>query len=235
MYFGSFTGNWAQSTNIDEELRGLGFVDPPALHKAWDTNFAIGGPIVRDRLWFFGNTRLVGSHQDTQNQWGNKNAGDPNLWTWAKDENVRVRTADRKRINSMRLTWQATNRNKFGFYIDYTDNCTGSSYVKGGDDCREPGDKWTASGPSFVPSLPTTSPESGAIWDDRAEDPASLLVIASLQSRAARKQVLVLLYEVGRCPPAWRADGLHSDHGAMEEPTPHGAPRRTARRPPLDS
>jgi hypothetical protein len=168
-YFGSVAGNWAQSSNIDDELRSLGFVDPPVLHKAWDTNIAIGGPIVRDRLWFFGNTRLVGSHQDTQNQWANKNAGDPNLWTWAKDEDVRVRLADGKRINSMRLTWQATQRNKFGFYIDYTNNCSGSSYVKGGDDCREPGDTWTASGPTFVPSLPTTSPESGALWDDRAK------------------------------------------------------------------
>jgi hypothetical protein len=168
-YFGSFAGKWGQSSNVDEELRRLGFADQPALHKAWDTNFALGGPILRDRLWFFGNTRLVGSHTDTQSQWGNRNAGDPNLWTYARDEGVRVRVANGKRVNSIRFTWQATRRNKLGFYMDYTNNCTGSSFLKGGDDCREPGDDWTASGPGIGPGIATVSPESGTIWDDRAK------------------------------------------------------------------
>jgi len=168
-YFGSFAGKWGQSSNVDEDLRRLGFADQPALHKAWDTNFALGGPILRDRLWFFGNTRLVGSHTDTQSQWGNRNAGDPNLWTYARDEGVRVRVANGKRVNSIRFTWQATRRNKLGFYMDYTNNCTGSSFIKGGDDCREPGDDWTASGPGIGPGIATVSPESGTIWDDRAK------------------------------------------------------------------
>jgi hypothetical protein len=168
-YFGSFAGDWAQASNIDERLIALGFADQPALVKTWDTNFALGGPIVRDRLWFYGNSRAVGTFQETQNQWANKNAGDPNLWTWAKDENVRVRNTNGKLVNSVRFTWQASQRNKLGFYIDYTKNCTGSSYVAGGDDCREPGDDWTGSGPGIGPGVTTTSPESGTIWDDRSK------------------------------------------------------------------
>jgi len=169
MYFGSFAGDWAQSSNIDEELTALGFADQPALVKTWDTNFALGGPIVRDRLWFYGNARTVGTHQDTQNQYANRNAGNANEWLYARDESVRVRNANAKLVNSMRFTWQATPRNKLGFYIDYTNNCTGSSFAKGGDDCREPGDDWTASGPSIAPGVTTTSPESGTIWDDRSK------------------------------------------------------------------
>ena len=169
MYFGSFAGEWAQSSNIDDELRALNFSDQPALIKTWDTNFAIGGPILRDRVWFFSNIRTVGTHQDTQNQFANLNAGDPTKWTYERDPNVRVRNVNAKLLGSTRLTWQATQRNKFGFYIDYTKNCTGSAYTTGGSQCRQPGEDWTGSGPGIGPGVATTSPESGTIWDDRSK------------------------------------------------------------------
>src|SRR5690242_16219690 len=54
-FFGSFTGQWGQSSNIDDDLRALGFADAPALVKNWDANFSLGGPVKRDRLWFFFN------------------------------------------------------------------------------------------------------------------------------------------------------------------------------------
>lgn len=185
MYFGSFAGQWAQSSNIDDRLRSFGFADQPALIKNWDTNFALGGPIVRDRIWFFSNVRTVGTHQETQNQFANKNAGDPALWTYERDPNVRVRNANAKLIGATRLTWQATERNKFGFYIDYTKNCTGSAYRRGGNQCRQPGDDWTASGPGIGPGVATTSPESGTIWDDRSK------ILQSSWSSPASNRVLV--------------------------------------------
>jgi hypothetical protein len=129
----------------------------------------MGGPILRDRVWFFGNVRTVGTHQDVPNLWGNTNAGDPDVWTYERDESVKVRNANAKLTTSMRLTWQATRRNKAGFYIDYTKNCTGSAYQRGGSQCRQPGDGWTAAGPGIGPGVATTSPESGSIWDDRAK------------------------------------------------------------------
>ena len=168
-YFGSFAGDWAQSSNLDDELRSIGFADLPALIKNWDTNFALGGPVLRDRVWFFSNVRLVGTHQDVPNLYANRNAGDPAAWTYEPDTSVKVRSANAKRIGSTRLTWQATDKHKLGFYIDYTKNCTGSAYLEGGQQCREPGDGWTASGPGIGPGVPTTSPESGTIWDDRAK------------------------------------------------------------------
>jgi hypothetical protein len=169
MYFASYAGDWAQSSNIDDELRSYNFSDQPALHKTWDTNFALGGPILRDRVWFFGNVRTVGTHQDTQNQYGNLNAGDPTKWTYAVNPDLRVRNANKKLLGATRLTWQATPRNKFGFYVDYTKNCTGSAYIRGGKQCRQPGDGWTASGPGIGPGVATTSPESGTVWDDRSK------------------------------------------------------------------
>ena len=90
-YFGSWAGKFGQASNIDDELRALGFADAPALLKNWDSNFSLGGPIKRDRLWFFVNTRTTGNYAETQNQYANKNVGNASAWTWAKDDGVRVR------------------------------------------------------------------------------------------------------------------------------------------------
>ena len=165
-YFANFAGEWSQGSNIDDSLAAIGFTDTPALIKSWDTNFALGGPIVRDRLWFYGNVRSDGTYQDVPRLFANANAGNPALWAYEPDPSVKVRNAQSNFITGVRTTWQATPRNKLGFYIDYTQKCTGSSYTGGGQ-CREPGDGWTAAGPSIGPGTGTNSPESGTIWDDR--------------------------------------------------------------------
>src|SRR5436190_1655044 len=72
-------------------------------------------------------------------------------------------------LTAVRLTWQATQKNKFGFYIDYTKNCSGGAYKEGGSQCRAPGDGWVASGPGVTPGTATVSPESGTIWDAPAK------------------------------------------------------------------
>jgi hypothetical protein len=168
-FFTSLAGEWAQGSNIDDELRNFGFNDQPALIKNWDTSASIAGPVLRDRVWFFSNVRTAGTYQDVPNQYANKNAGDPSAWLYVRDESIKVRNANSKKIGATRLTWQATPRNKLGFYIDYTKNCTGSSVSADGGGCRQPGDGWTAAGPGIGPGVPTTSPESGTILDARSK------------------------------------------------------------------
>ena len=41
-----------QSDNFSEELRATGLGTPNALKRSYDYNPGIGGPILRDRLWF---------------------------------------------------------------------------------------------------------------------------------------------------------------------------------------
>jgi hypothetical protein len=167
--FTSYAGKWGQSSNIDDTLRALGFGEQPALIKSYDANMAVGGPILRDRVWFYANTRAIGTYQEQQNLFVNRNAGDPNAWTWAKSESPSVRNSTSKTLNAVRLTWQATQKNKVGFFIDYTNNCSGGAYKEGGDQCRGPGDGWVASGPGVTPGTATVSPESGSIWDAPAK------------------------------------------------------------------
>lgn len=167
--FTSYAGEWGQSSNIDDHLRSLGFNELPALIKSYDANLAVGGPILRDRIWFYGNTRAIGTYQEQQNLYVNANAGNPNAWTWVKADSPSVRNSTSKTLNAVRLTWQATQRNKLGFYIDYTKNCSAGAYTEGGNQCRGPGKDWIATGPGVTPGTATVSPESGSIWDAPAK------------------------------------------------------------------
>ena len=66
-----------RATTSTTSCRGVRSPTCPKLHKNWDSSFALGGPILRDRLWFYGSVRSFGSMPDVPGQYGNKNAGDP--------------------------------------------------------------------------------------------------------------------------------------------------------------
>jgi hypothetical protein len=161
-YFGSYAGDWAQGNNLDDELRDFGITEVPAIIKNWDTSFALGGPILRDRLWFYGSLRTFGAHTDLAGLYGNAVAGDPTRWDYVRDDNLKSRSAEDKKIGAIRLTGQLSERNKVSFYHDYQKVCQGGSFVQDGDQCRGRGDDWVAVG-----AFGTWSPESAHVWDDR--------------------------------------------------------------------
>src|SRR5262245_5457304 len=165
-YFLSYAGEWAQSSNLDDELRSYGINEVPGLIKNYDTNFALGGPIVRDKLWFFGNARTFGSTSLVPGLYANANAGNANAFTYVADPSVQSRNANSKMIGEIRLTNQLTPRNKVGFYFDYQKNCSGGAFAKGADQCRDRGDDWIALG--AIGGFGSNSAEAGnQVWDDR--------------------------------------------------------------------
>jgi hypothetical protein len=50
-FFGSTKG--LQSSNLTDELRAAGITDVNKLDFNWDSNIAVGGPIRRNKVWFF--------------------------------------------------------------------------------------------------------------------------------------------------------------------------------------
>ena len=179
--FTSYAGDWAQGNNLDAELRAFGITEVPAIIKNWDSSASLGGPIKRDKLWFYGNLRTFGSHTAVAGMYGNKNAGNPNSWSYVEDRGLEVRNANDKKIGELRLTGQLTPRNKLTFFFDYQKNCTGSSYSQDGKQCRQRGDDWVALNGGFN----SGSPESGNVWDDREK-----VVQASWSSPLTNKLLL---------------------------------------------
>ncbi len=55
--FGHFGNESMQSTNLDDNLRSLGVRAGSRIQRAWDVDSGFGGPLRKDRLWFYGSTR----------------------------------------------------------------------------------------------------------------------------------------------------------------------------------
>lgn len=163
--FYSGTSHRLQSDNIDDELRAVGIIEPPAIRGNWDGSGSLGGPVLRDRLWFYGNGRTYGNSQVVEGAAPNLNVGKATEWLYAPEEGVEVRRVDSRLDLSLRLTVQATQRNRFSFSHQYQDRCFGSSLTIDGDDCRLRTGEWIGMGSA------TTTAEAGPGYSD---DPTTL-------------------------------------------------------------
>src|SRR3954468_14524988 len=162
--FYSFSGNWATSNNVDDRMRGFGITQPPALRTNWDGSGSIGGPLKRDRLWFFANVRAWANASVVDGIFANRYAGDPSHWDYAANPSIEARVVESRKIAAGRLTAQLTPRNKVTFSHDYQRRCGGSSLKEGGDGCRQAGSDWIGSGRTF--GADTVSPESFPRYPD---------------------------------------------------------------------
>jgi hypothetical protein len=68
--------------------------------------------------------------------WFNKNAGNPDAWTYEPDLSRRAIDDGTWKNTSLRLTWQATARNKFNVFWDEQRKCDGC--ISGGNSTLSP-------------------------------------------------------------------------------------------------
>ena len=127
--FYSGSGKNLQADNT-EGIAGI--AAPTPLTKIYDLNGAVGGPILRDKLWYFATARTQGSTRVNANMFYNLNAGDPTKWLYQGGPGIsEPGFSDRTWDNiSGRITWQVTPRNKFGAYWDeqwVCRNCEGAT------------------------------------------------------------------------------------------------------------
>ena len=143
---GTFYANWANSAlqgdNFTDELRAAGLSAPGSLQKMWDLNGSFGGPIAKDRVWYYLTSRYQGNRKYTTNMFYNRNAGDPTKWTYEADEKRAINDGTWKNT-SLRLTLQANSQNTFNLYWD--EQTIRIDHLGGG--------------------TPTTSPEAAATSD----------------------------------------------------------------------
>lgn len=112
-----------QGDNITQEIRDAGLTGRNELKKLWEVNPALGGPIRRDRLWFYGTFRHQGNRQLVAGMFENRNAGDPTKWIYDPDPSRQAVDDGTWKNGSLRLTWQATPRNKFNVWWDEQSVC----------------------------------------------------------------------------------------------------------------
>jgi len=117
-FFFSFSDSALQGSNLTDELRAQG--TRPAtedLITMRDLTGSIGGPINRDKLWFFVSARTKRTEKKVPIMLYNKNAG-TDAWLYEADPARQAYNDSTTHAGNVRLTWQASQRHKFNFYYD---------------------------------------------------------------------------------------------------------------------
>ncbi len=116
--FGTQTSAAFQNSNYTPELQAQGLKAPNGLKHLHDYNVSGGGPIVRDRLWFYSSGRFQQSESYISGLWENANAGDATKWLYSADSDQQTASLLRSNTANTRVTWQQSPRNKFTVYYD---------------------------------------------------------------------------------------------------------------------
>jgi hypothetical protein len=129
-FFASGTGAKLHSDNVTQAFRDQGVTAATPLIKVYDVSGTLGGPIRKDRAWYFVNAHVGGSTKESANIYYNLNAAKPTKWLYAPDLSRRE-YSDRTFENaSGRVTWQMTPRNKVSGFWDaqaLCRTCTGAT------------------------------------------------------------------------------------------------------------
>jgi hypothetical protein len=150
--FLSTAGDWSKGNNLNDELRAVGIDEAPGIIQAHDASIAYGGPILRDRLWFFGQYRNLDTQTAVEGVTANANVGLANRWDWLPSAVDSRRVQDRQ-MAIVRMAGQAS-KSRIQVNYEYQKRCEGTNLFVGGNACHTRGDDWVGLGST------TQSPES---------------------------------------------------------------------------
>jgi hypothetical protein len=119
MFVGGTSGDW-QANNVTDELRARGLRTGSRVSAIADVNVGVGGPILRDKLWFFASWRRIATDSIIPGSFfastGEVGTGIENQWVMN---------------NLVRLTWQASQKNKLSIYYDRYPKFKGHEAIAG--------------------------------------------------------------------------------------------------------
>ena len=123
-FFSSIATHGMQAGNLTDDLRRQGLRTPDAVRKLWDMNPGFGGPIRQNKVWFYVSALYSGSQLDVADMFFNKNANNPNAWTYEPDLNRPAFKDTHYYGGDARVTWQVSPRNKLGLLAADQAGCT---------------------------------------------------------------------------------------------------------------
>jgi len=149
--FLSNAGDWSSGNNLTPEIRALNpaLQQPPGVITAYDWSASYGGPIKRDRLWFFGSYRDLSTQVAMEGIQTNANAGDPTRWDWAPG-GIPARLVQDRTMWIGRLTGQFGSH-RIRFNSEYQARCEGTPLKVETEGCHNRGRDWVGLGNNLPP------------------------------------------------------------------------------------
>src|SRR5690242_2943666 len=138
---GSFSARYAgegwQSNNLDDELRSKGLLSGNRINRVWDLNPALGGPLVKDRVWIYGSYRQWGTYNTVAGSFKDKDFTE--LFYQPSTEQNLFPVWHQSAVS--RITTQVNQKNKVNVYTDwqytYFGNCFVPTYLTAISACPE--------------------------------------------------------------------------------------------------
>ena len=115
------TGPRFQGNNIGDDVRQYGITQVAGIKHVYETAIGLGGPVVKDKLWFYAANMWQGSGEYSPGVFFN--ATQQTSWFYTPDETQRKYTTYDIRDHSGRLTWQATAKQKVAFLTSWQYSC----------------------------------------------------------------------------------------------------------------
>src|SRR6187455_1312989 len=107
-------------TGTDVQQRGLSV--PGKIKGSGDLNPGVGGPIKRDKLWFFISGRKLYADNFVAGMFFNANANNLNRYDYVRSTDQAVLHQEQS-IFQVNFTWQANQKNKFAITYDQENFC----------------------------------------------------------------------------------------------------------------
>ena len=149
--FYNTAGEWSSGDNLTTEIQGLNpnLRTNPGVLKTYDWSLSFGGPIKRDRLWFFVNYRDLSGQTAMSGIQANANAGDPARWDW-------VGSPIDARLVQDRTMWIGRIMGQFGQHrvrinSEYQARCEGTPLKVETEGCHNRGEDWIGLGNNLPP------------------------------------------------------------------------------------
>jgi len=123
-FFASIATSAMQASNFTDDLRSQGLRTPDSIKKLFDVNPGFGGPVRRNKIWFYVSALYSGSQLNVADMFFNKNANNPNAWTFDPDLTRPAFKDTHYQGGDARLTWQVSPRHKLGILVADQTGCT---------------------------------------------------------------------------------------------------------------
>jgi len=127
--FGSFTNEHLTTNNIDDDLRSRGLPHANSVKSNGDFNPGFGGPIRRDKVWFYAAARYLRADNYVAGMYVDTTQDDPNVFAYTPDQSRKAVNSGIWKDGQGRVTWQATRLHKFAFSWTQQTSCKCPSLI----------------------------------------------------------------------------------------------------------
>jgi hypothetical protein len=119
IYF-NYANGAMQSSNLTPALQALGLSSTTTVQDIYSITPAIGGPIIKNKLWFFAAAEKTVAVDDVANDYYNAST---NPFIYTPDKNRPALNDHHSEAANMRLTYQLSAKNRLNFFYEYSFLC----------------------------------------------------------------------------------------------------------------